>query len=92
MTEVDVEVIIPMEDLIDAGIDPDDKRAVERFAKKVGSDALLSSRLDFSTSHPRFTAIVQEGGKWRITIEYDSGFQRGMVRDEEGNWMDGEGE
>lgn len=92
MTEIDVEVTVPLEDLIDAGIDPRDKSAVERFAKEAGADALASSNFNFTTSHPTFTVNVQEGGVWGIIIEFDSGFQRVMEKDESGDWMDGAGQ
>jgi hypothetical protein len=88
VTEIDVEITVPLEDLIDAGIDPKDRSAVERFAKEAGADALASSRFNFSTSHPTFTVNVQEGGVWGIIIEFDSGFQRVMERDEVGDWVD----
>ena len=89
MTEIDVEVTVPLEDLIDAGIDPTDKSAVERFAKEAGIDALASSNFNFSTSHPTFTVNVQEGGSWGVVIEFDSGQQRTMGKDSDGNWVEG---
>lgn len=90
MTEIDVEVTVPLEDLTDAGIDPTDKRAIRRLGKEWGSEALASSRIDFSTSHPTYSVNVQAGGVWGIITEYDSGFQRCMEKDEDGHWMDGE--
>ena len=88
MTEIDVEVIIPLEDLIDEGIDPNDKKAVDDYAATRGYDALSSSKFDYSQSTPTFNAIVQEGGVFRVTIEYDNGFQRSMVKDASGVWKE----
>ena len=88
MTSIDVEVIIPLEDLIDEGIDPNDKQAVDEYAKTRGYDALSSSKFDYSNSTPTFNAIVQEGGEFRVTIEYDNGFQRSMVKDASGVWKE----
>lgn len=88
VTEIDVEVIIPLEDLIDEGIDPNDKKAVDEYAATRGWEALSSSKFDYSQSAPTFNAIVQEGGVFRVTIEYNNGFQRSMVKLADGTWKE----
>ena len=89
MTDIDVEVTVPLEDLIDAGIDPKDEDAVKEFAVSAGHDALSASAFNFSTSTPTFSVNVQEGGSWGVVIEFDSGHQRTMGKDSDGNWVEG---